>query len=350
MSGQQAVLRIPADASELKEVSIQPSVIVAGDHPAGLLMAEHLADLGVAVTLMVPFPTLEEVVAPYRVIASADESVAGLLQGVVERVSQHAGITRVTQADLVDISGWWGDFSVQARVGEELKTFQTSGIALAYRGIPADLPGIPAQEGVLSFTDFLSGINFQTGVLAGKAEPPKQVVFLLDTGERDEKWASAAAIRVGLFLKRNFGTQVFILCRELKVSVDEMEQDYRAARESGIIVFKYRQTPKVEKGSGGLCVVFEDAAAVSSHGPSEITLDAVDVVVVQERLGLSEDRAEVLKKLRIPLEGGFAGPNNPQFTGRTPKKGVVVAGDAWFPEYPTDAAMTSLSAAQELYK
>jgi heterodisulfide reductase subunit A-like polyferredoxin len=204
-------------------------------------------------------------------------------------------------------------------------------------------------EGLETFNDFLSRFDLRKGSLKEVANPIGKVAFILDTDGRDEKWASVTALRFGAYLK-GFGSQVFILCRDMKVSVDDMEKDYREARESGIMIFKYQDSPMIEGSHPNLRVVFKDASAVSAENPLEIALEDLDAVVVQEKILGSEAQEEILGQLSIPLEGGFVGPNNPQFIGRTPKKGVVVAGDTWFPEYLTDAFTTALSAAEELVK
>ncbi len=346
MIGQPAVLRIPEGAPEMMEISIKPEVIVAGDHPAALLIAEHLGDMGISVTLMIPFAELSEIMSPYRLLLTVDEAVSRRFAGLLDRVSGHPSITIMPKARPREIDGWWGNFTLRTLVGEEVSELHTSGIALAYRGRPT-ASGLGTPEGQITFSEFLNELDPQRGALK-EGNPLRRIVFLLDGDRRDEKWASVTAVRAALYLKRQCGTQAFILCRELKVSVDVMEQDYRKARESGIMIFKYKDMPRIEKGPEGLEVSFEDAAAVTSKGPSEVTLEGLDTVVVQNEWETLP--VDLLRSLRIPVEDGFSGPINPQFTGRTPKRGVVIAGDTWFPEYLTDAADTALSAAQELYK
>jgi len=345
MSGKEAVLRIPENAAEIKEIAIKPEVMAAGDHPALLAMAEHLALTGMTVTLVIPNETVSQCLDPLRALAELDETVWTAYEALPEKIEKNENITIVPSARVIDLSGWWGEFSVKIDSKEGEKSLQTSGVALAYRGIPVSSTR-PDLEDVVSFSEFLENIGGEKGNWNGA--PLKRVAFVLDTEQRDEKWASAAAVRMGLFLKERFDTDCYILCRDLKVSLDVMERDYRRARESGIIFFKYQDTPRVGKVEEGLQINFLDTSAISSFGPSDISLEGLDLVVWQERLLPDEGVVSLLSRMKVPMEAGRVGPLNPQFIGRTPKKGLVVGGDTWFPEYPTDALSSALAAAEQL--
>ena len=344
MSNQQAVLRIPEVAPELKEVEVVPEAVVAGDHPTVLAMADSLSTMGISVTLIHPYKEIEEIVAHMRGLMEADEEVSKKYAFLCEKVAANKSIKVMSEATVDDVSGWWGNFSVGILQKGTSVTLKTSGIAVAYKGNPM-LPEAFSAEGIKSFSDFLAQFDMRKGALKEATNPAKRVAFVLDVDGRDEKWASVTALRFGAYLK-GFGSQVYILCRDFKVSVDDMEREYRLAREAGILIFKYRDYPRIE----GKRIIFQDTSAVSEKAPLDVVLDDVDAIVIQEKVVPSKGQEEFLGWLKIPQEGGFVGPNNPQFIGRTPKKGVVVAGDTWYPEYPTDGYVTALSAAAELYK
>ncbi len=344
MSGRQAVLRIPEATPEIKEVTISPQAVVAGDHPAVLVMADNLASLGIKVTLIHPYKEIEELVDPIRVLMEADEGVTRRYEELGGRVTASGNVEIMGETVIDEVSGWWGNFDIKALQRGTPASLKASGIAVAFRGNSV-VPEAFAVEGVKTFSEFLSQFDVRKGPLKETTRAVRRVAFILDVDDRDEKWASVTALRFGAHMK-GFGVQVFILCRDFKVSVDDMEREYRLAREAGILIFKYRDIPRIE----GSQIIFQDASAVSENGPLDMVLDNLDAIVVQEKIVPNGERDEFLERLKIPREGGFAGPNNPQFIGRTPKKGVVVAGDTWFPEYPTEAYGTALSAAAELYK
>ncbi len=347
MSGKQAVLRIPEGTPEIKEIVIRPEVVVAGDHPAALVMSDYLASMGVSVILIIPTENMDGCLVPMKPLMTVDEDIRGAYGLLPERVEKNPKITVFPQAHLVDISGWWGNFTVRLISNGEEREIQASGVALAYRMLP-EISKQSDEEGRASFTEFLAGLDLEKGVW--NAKPIKRVAFVLDADKRDEKWASGIAVRVGLYLKKRFKTECYILCQDLKASLDDMEGDYRRARESGILFFKFRDLPRFYRSEWGGRLEFEDTSAISPAGPSNVTLEELDLVVWQEHLILGEDLITILNHMKIPIEEGTVGPLNPQFIGRTPKMGVVVGGDAWFPEYPMDAVMTALAAAEELYQ
>ncbi len=348
MSGQQAVLKLPEVSPEFKEVEIAPEVLLAGDHPALLPMADNLSSMGVFVTLVHPFGEIEELLTPIRGLLEADEKVSKDYAFLCEKIAANKSVKVVNGAVIDEVSGWWGNFSVRIMQEEAPVTLNVSGLAFAFKG-DSVIPDSFASENVKGFYEFLSQFDARKGVLKETANPLKRVVFVLDVESRDEKWASVAALRFGAYLK-GFGSQVFILCKDMKVSVDDMEREYREAREAGILFFKYEELPVIEGSDQNLRLVFRDASAVSREKPLEIVLENLDAVVVQEKIIPAKSQEKILDQLRIPREEGFVGPNNPQFIGRTTKKGVVVVGDTWYPEYPTDGYMTALSAGEELYK
>ncbi len=347
MSGKEAVLRIPEFTSQLKEVVVKPEVMAAGDHPALLAMAERLGSMGISVTLVIPTESVAGCLASLGSLMDADVAVRQIYDGLPEKVEKNPNITVIVNARPVEISGWWGDFSVRIVSDEGEKRLKTSGVAFAYRGIPGSSTQ-PDVDGVVSFSEFWGNMDGKKGTWKGV--PLKRVAFVLDPEQRDEKWASVAAVRLGLYLKEKFGTESYILCQDLKVSIDAMEQDYRRARELGIIFFKYQETPHVVRSDKGLQVTFGDTSAISSSGPSDILLEKLDLILWQEQLFPDEGVISLLMGMKVPMEAGAVGPLNPQFTGRTPKKGLVVGGDTWFPEYPTDAFTSALAAAEELYQ
>ncbi len=348
MSGRQAVLRIPDVKPELKELEIPREAVVSGDHPVILAMADGLASMGISVTLVHPFGEIEEIVAPLRGLMEADDEVSRKYAFLTEKVSNNKSIKVMGLSTLVAVEGWWGNFTAEILQDGKLATVKAPGLALAYRGNPK-VPEAFSTDDVKGFSEFLGQFDFRKGGMKKVPNPVKRIAFVLDVEKRDEKWPSVTALRFGTYLKE-FGSQVYILCRDFKVSVDDMEREYRMAREAGVMIFKYEDLPTIQKGGQGIRLTFRDASAVSREKPLEVTLEDLDAVVVQENILPAEEQVELLAQLRIPSEGGFVGPNNPQFTGRTAKKGVVVGGDTWYPEYPTDAMTTALSASQELFK
>ena len=348
MNSGQAVLRIPEVAPEMKAVEISRDSVVVGDHPAVLVMADALSSMGISVTLIHPFGDIDELLSPVRALMEADAEVLKGYELLCGKITASPAVTVLNESAIEEASGWWGQFTLKVRKDGTASTLKTSGLAMAFQGKPSLPEGLPTEY-VVTFSEFLRRFDPRKAALRETAKAVGRVAFLLDVETRDEKWPSVAALRFGAFL-REFGTQVYILCKDLKVSVDGMEKEYRRARESGILIFKYEALPQVEENGGRYRLVFKDASAVRDENPLEVVQENLDAVVVQEKILPSETQKRLLEQLRISQEEGFVGPNNPQFVGRTSKKGVVVGGDTWYPEYPTDGVTTALSAVEELGK
>jgi len=343
-----SVLRLPESlTSEAREISIAPVVAVSTDHPAGLIMADYLASMGLKVTLIHPFETVGTILETLNEEFVVDNAVEERFLTLVARVEENADISVLNNTRVAGGKGWWGNFSLLLD-GEKEQVLKASGVAFAYRKQTVLEKPFEHDE-IIGFREFSALLKKGSESVSPTGKPVQKLAFVLDLEKRDEKWASVTAVKLGTYLKKAFGVQVSILCRELKVSTDGMEKAYREAREAGVIIYKYLDEPQFE-GENSLNIRFRDASFVSDDNPLEISLEGLDLVVLQESFAAAGDEAILLNSLHIGLENAYVAPNNPQFTGRTTRRGVVAAGNSWFPEALADMETTALAAAEELYQ
>ena len=343
-----SVLRLPESlASETQEISIAPVVAVPTDHPAGLIMADYLASMGLKVTIIHPFETVGAILETLNEGFVVDSAIEERFLALVARVEENTDISILNSSRVSGGKGWWGNFSLL--LGEEKgQVLKASGIAFAYRKQAVVKKPLESDK-IIGFRELSALLKNKKELVSSAGKAIQELAFVLDLEKRDEKWASITAIKLGTYLKKTFDIQASILCRELKVSSDGMEKAYREARESGVIIYKYLDKPQFEGGSS-LNLNFRDASFASGDNPLEINLEGLDLVVLQESFVTAKDEKALLDGFHIGLEGEFVAPNNPQFIGRTSRKGIVASGNSWFPEALLDMETTARVAAEELYQ
>jgi heterodisulfide reductase subunit A len=179
-----------------------------------------------------------------------------------------------------------------------------------------------------------------------KGQPIKTVTFVLDLVNETIKIDSANAVKNALLLRGEHGCTVYVVCRDVKVSLDGMEKQYRKARELGVMFVKYDDPPRFSLVNGQINV---DVKEVSTRiMGDEYTLSILsDLVVMSEEFIPSRDNEVLAPLLGIPLpQGGYLMDDNPQFTQvRANRRGVFLAGGCRHPETLGEALAEAEAAA-----
>jgi heterodisulfide reductase subunit A len=87
--------------------------LVIGGGVAGLRSALDIAQRGLRVTLIENTPFLGGRVAQLETLFPTGENARELLHGFIQKVAHHPNITIFTQSELVNVSGYVGDYQVQ---------------------------------------------------------------------------------------------------------------------------------------------------------------------------------------------------------------------------------------------
>jgi heterodisulfide reductase subunit A len=103
------------DPLEPIRLEAKQHALVIGGGVAGLRAAWDIARRGIKVTLVEKSPFLGGRVAQLETVFPTGESARALLQRLIEKVVGHPHITIHTQAELVGLKGYVGDFQAQIR-------------------------------------------------------------------------------------------------------------------------------------------------------------------------------------------------------------------------------------------
>lgn len=97
------------------QLSARRHALVIGGGVAGLRTARDVARRGLRVTLIEKTPFLGGRTAQLETLFPTGENARALLDKLIKEVVQHPNVTIFTQAELVGVSGYVGDYQVQIR-------------------------------------------------------------------------------------------------------------------------------------------------------------------------------------------------------------------------------------------
>ncbi len=234
-------------------VSVNKSALVIGGGVAGMTAALSLADQGFGATLVEKSATLGGSARDVHHTWSG-EDVQGFLKNLIGRVSRHPRITVLTQAEVVDASGFVGNFETRVQAGENSHSIQHGVVIVATGGQAAGTeeylygkhPSVTRWHDLENHPEKLAGAG--------------SVVFIQCVGSRDEKRpycsriCCTASVSQAIAIKeKQPDTDVFVIYRDIR-TFGEREVLYKKAREKGVIFIRYslEKKPVVTETPDGL--------------------------------------------------------------------------------------------------
>jgi len=211
---------------------------------------------------------------------------------------------------------------------------------------------VPNTEGIFGHRCFISPPQMETMLRSAgkslkdeKGKRVRTVTFLLDLVNETIKIDSANAVKNAMLLKKDHDCLVYVVCRDVKVSLDGMEKLYREAREMGVMFIKYDETPRFSLVNGQVNVEVKEVSTTMRGDEYSLSILS-DLVVVSEKFGPPKDSEKLAVILGIPLaREGYLMEDNPQFTQmRANRRGIFVAGGCRYPQ-PLDEALVEAEAA-----
>ncbi|MBA7704780.1 Ion-translocating oxidoreductase complex subunit B [subsurface metagenome] len=152
---------------------------------------------------------------------------------------------------------------------------------------------------------------------------PGRVIFLLDTGKDDPPDATENTLGLAHRVLMTYGSEVSVLCRNMRVSTEGGETLYRTARGNGVVIYKYRGNVSVKKAGKCLNVNFED-----EYSNIRLNLEA-DLLVVAEETLPPETAVELssLSGVETDAEGYLQAENVWMYPTLTNRRGIFVFGE-----------------------
>ncbi len=234
-------------------VDVNKSALVVGGGVSGMTAAVSLADQGFPVTLVERSLELGGTARDISV-AWDGENVANFLGKLVERVEKHPDIDVLLNSEIVETSGFVGNFETVIRTDDRSSTVRHGVTIIATGGKAANTE------------EYLYGKNPNVSLWhdidhePDKRRDARNIVFIQCVGSRDEKrpycsrLCCTTSISQAISIKNEEpDTNVYILYRDIR-TFGERELLYKEAREKGVVFIRYTRDakPRVSETGKGL--------------------------------------------------------------------------------------------------
>jgi len=316
-----------------RESSVTPAALVVGAGVAGMQAALDIADAGFQVYLVEQAEQIGGRAAQlYRTFPTL-ERMQELLAPHIERVTTHPLIQVMTQSQVVEVGGYYGNFQVV--VNSEIRDWRLEidvGAIVVATGYDLFDPARKPELGYAAYPEVLTSLEFEQLLAQGdglivNGKTPKNVVFIQCVGSRDKQVGNPHCSRIccmvttkqaNVVLDRLPDAQVSVFYMDIRAFGKGFEEFYDAVRERGVLYRRGNPSEIVRNPHGdGVIVRAEDTLLRRSiQAPADLVVLAVGMeprrstaaVATLLRLANSADGflAEAHPKLR-PVDTAVAG-------------------------------------------
>jgi heterodisulfide reductase subunit A len=321
-------------------VEVNKSALVVGGGVAGMTAALSIAAQGYEAAIVEKSAVLggaaRDIDTTWRGLA-----VQPYLVELIEMVERHPKIRVLKEAEIVDASGFVGNFETTISVGGATETIRHGAVILATGGRAA------------GSEEYLYGKNPRVSrwhELEKNLETyqnSKSIVFIQCVGSRDDKRpycsriCCTASVTEAVRLKeRNPELNVYILYRDMR-TFGEKEEIYRKAREKGVLFIRYdlERKPRVTEVEDGLDVLVFDPIL-----QREIALKADLINLATAIEPLENDKIAALYKVPVNEEKFFMEAHAKLRPVDFASEGIFLCGLAHYPK-PLDESIAQAMAA-----
>ncbi len=284
-----------------QQLPVTPSALVVGGGLAGMTAAMTIAEQGFEVTLV----EREKELGGRVKLLTADRFGRDPRKAVAEliaKVKAHPKITVHTKGTVAAVSGYVGNFTTTLDTGNGSVVVNHGVAAIATGGRPYE----PKQYHYGESPKIVTQLELEKKLAATSqplAKNTKQVVMIQCVGSRGEDLSYCSRVCCGQALKNSLRLKklrpelgITVLYRDMR-AYGFLEDDYRAAREAGVIFTRYQveQKPEVIPGKGG-------AVAVRYHDPLLAETVEVDADLLVLSVGIvPEDPTALARMLKVPV-------------------------------------------------
>jgi heterodisulfide reductase subunit A len=284
-------------------VPVTAKAIVIGGGIAGMIAALSLAEQGFQTTIIEKRAKLGGQLLDQR-YTLAGESTAAYLKKITERLAANQLVEVLTSSELVELSGFVGNFSTVVRTNQGKTAIEQTidhGVVVVATGgrdhVPARVLGkeLPKSNKIVTQKELEI-------LLADQGKAPKSVVMIQCAGSRGDdlaycsKTCCTQAVKNALKIKEiDPEAQVIVLYRDMR-TYGFAEDAYRLARQQGVIFIPYTMAKKPSLSAKGVKV---EVAFFDPILQDDVTLNP-DLITLSVGI-VPEDTEELSKLLKIPV-------------------------------------------------
>ena len=324
-----------ARARELKplfmeELSVNRDVAILGAGITGLRCGIDLLTRGFKVNIIekneVPGGLVRNLSSIYPSFKPGKEIIDKLIDEFTK-----TGGEIITSAELIDVTGYVGNFQIKLNVkGEEIE-FTVGAIVLA-TGSSLYAPGKRFDSD--RFSNVITNIELEQRIISGDIKDIKSVAFIQCVGSRGDegnpgcsRYCCQTAIKEAISLREK-GIDIAILNRGVRVYSKGAERMYRKARELGVLFLPYEGEPEITGTD-----VAKQITVPSVDLNADIIIP-VDLIVLSVGMVPAEDSLRLSELFKVPRgpDKFFLERHSKFGPVETTVEGVFLCGCCQFPQ------------------
>jgi heterodisulfide reductase subunit A len=244
---------------QIRRVPVIPAALIVGGGIAGIQSALDIADAGFSVTLVESSPALGGHAARLHRTFPTLESVADLINPMIERVMTHPRITVLIGAELDEVGGYVGNFHARIRQGDETHEVSAGTIIVATGYQVFDARRKP-ELGYGNYPQVITTLDFEqfaAGPIQINGQEPKQVVFIQCVGSRDRSVGNPYCSRIccmvtakqaSLVRERLPNSNVTVFYMDVRAFGKGFEEFYDATRGKGVLYRRGNPSEIIRRG------------------------------------------------------------------------------------------------------
>jgi heterodisulfide reductase subunit A len=342
---------------EEEDLPINQQVLIIGGGIAGMQTALELSTRGIKSIIIEREEKVGGKIPKLNSFYESDMNPGEFINSKIEEVKNNENIQILTQAEVIKLGGYPGNFTATISQAEEKKEINAGAVVVAtgYQLLfPDDLYHIPLSEKVITqfqLEEILK--NPEDNPLLKQLKEKSLVIFLTGMIGEDSKLTTAATIKNALLLKEKYNCHIFIATQHVKVASEPLERMYRQAREKGVIFFKYtHQYPVIQSSNSKSVITLSDPLLSSGDVKNPKIKIPCDLLVLEEKLIPDLSVAYILHWFGIDTDSRnfFQRENVNLLPTDSNKKGVYIVGSARNTMSIPEVLADSSSAALDIYR
>jgi heterodisulfide reductase subunit A2 len=321
-----------------KTVRIKQNALVIGGGLAGLQTAINLSKLGHPVVLLERESSLGGNINSTSLVKYNHNNInlKELIDKKIEEVNNNPQIEVFTQAELIKLEGIVGNFKATIEIKNkdtrrERKSLNIGAIVLA-TGCQSYFPS--EKYGIDLFSKIISQSQLEELLSSKKAglNSINTICFISGIIGDDQILKGDKLFNQALILTTKYKIQVYILCKNVYVAEDGLEELYQQAREKGIIFLKYDQKKPEIRSKASINKIevslYDRLLGKDFYAEGKELIISCDLLVLEEEIIPAPGSKKLSEILQVGCdEEGFYQQKNislqPVFTNR---KGIFVVG------------------------
>ena len=346
-------LQHPIDSNT---VEIEQNVLVVGGGLAGLQTAISLSKLGYPIILLEKESFLGGNINSTSLVKYDQNNInpKEFVNKKIEEVNNNKEIQVFTRTELIELKGSVGNFKATIEIKDndkDRKSINIGSIVLAtgcQKYFPSEKYDVNLSSQIISQSQLQRLLNSENDSFKGI----NSICFISGIIGDDQRLKGEELLKQALFLTKKYKIQVYIICKNVYVAENGLEELYQQAREKGIIFLKYKQKrPEIKSRTSTNKIeifIYDSLLGESFYNEGKELVISSDLLVLEEEIVPAPGTKKLSETLQIGCdEEGFYQQKNislqPVFTNR---KGIFVVGSCRGPkniiQTLDDSGMTSL--------